>query len=99
MSAGSFIIPSPCRQIEGVRSPATCVREASLGMPAWYDKVDEFVRTPMSSVHSGQTGTPKSAVTPRVLDLSTGQRQGPIQCNWRPKFRCLFQRSIEGKCL
>ena len=63
-----------CRPIEGVRSPATCVREASVGMPNWFEKCEEFVRTPMSSVHSGQTGTPKSAVTPRMLDLSSGQR-------------------------
>ena len=67
------LIKAICRPIEGVRSPATCVEEASVSVP-WLDKSEEFVRTPMSSVHSGQTGTPKSAVTPRMLDLSSGQR-------------------------
>ena len=49
-----------------------------MSRPAGAEKAEDFVRTPMSSVHSGQTGTPKSAVTPRVLDLSSGQRY--IQC-------------------
>ena len=72
--SGRLIEAMADRPMEGVRSPATIVRETSAGMPSWCDRVDEFVRTPMSSVHSGQTGTPRSAVTPRVLDLSSGQR-------------------------
>lgn len=43
-------------------------------MPDWFDKAEEFVKTPMSSVHSGQTGTPKSAVIPKRLDMTSEQR-------------------------